>query len=484
MRLELRDAAARADARIGDGIERAVCAHHRRRLRRIGWEDALDAPPGLAAARAFGRTGGNDLEVFVDGGTALPAIAEAVRSARTSVHLAGWFFSPDFELARNGDRTVLVDLLAETVARGVDVRVLAWAGAPLPLFRPGRRLVTQTLEAFRQAGVHAAGDAHERPLHCHHEKLAIVDGSVAFVGGIDLTDLDGDRFDRTVHPPRDGIGWHDAATRLHGPAVADVAAHFALRWHAVTGERLDPTPPPAAAGALELQLLRTVPERIYDALPHGDFSLLQAYTGALRAARHLIYLENQFLWSPEIVEILAGHLRRPPSDEFRLVLVLPAHPSSGGDDTRGQLGVLRAADVDRRLLACTIVAHGAGPPQPVYVHAKVGVVDDRWLTVGSANLNEHSLFNDTEVNVACDDAALATTTRQRLWAEHLETDVAAIAAAHPAGLVDEVWRPVAEEQRRRRESGAPPTRRLVELPHLSSRSRRLLGPVQGLLVDG
>src|SRR4051794_35538945 len=393
MRLPLRDATARADARIGDGIERAVRAHHRRRLRRNGWEDALDAPAGFSAARPFGRSAGNELEVFVDGGAALPAIAEAIRSASTSVHLAGWFFSPDFELARNGDRTLLVDLLAETVAGGVEVRVLAWAGAPLPVFRPSRRLVSQTLARFERAGVHAAGDAHERPLHCHHEKLVIVDGTVAFVGGIDLTHLDGDRFDRTLHPPREGVGWHDAATRLHGPSVADVAGHFALRWHAVTGERLEVPPPPAPAGGLELQLLRTVPEHVYDALPDGDFSMLQAYTGALRAARQLIYLENQFLWSPEIVEILAGHLREPPSDEFRLVVVLPARPNSGADDTRGQLGLLRGADADNRLLARTVVAHGPGRAQPVYVHAKVGIVDDRWLPIGSANLNEHSLFN-------------------------------------------------------------------------------------------
>jgi phosphatidylserine/phosphatidylglycerophosphate/cardiolipin synthase-like enzyme len=484
MHLDVRDTAAKIDARIGDGLERAIRTHHRRRLRKTGWEDALDAPAGFTAARAFGHSTGNAVEVFVDGGAALPRIAEAIRGARETVHLAGWFFSPGFELTRDGDRTLLVELLRETAARGVDVRVLAWAGAPLPVFRPSRRTVTAVLETLRAAGVQAAGDAHERPLHCHHEKLVIVDGQLAFVGGIDLTDLAGDRFDRTLHPPRHGVGWHDAATLVRGPAVADVAGHFALRWQAVTGETLAVPPPPAAAGELDLQLLRTVPEHVYDALPGGDFSILQAYTGALRAARRLIYLENQFLWSPEIVDILTGHLREPPSDAFRLLVVLPAHPNSGGDDTRGQLGVLRAADADHRLLATTIVAHGDGPTQPVYVHAKIGIVDDCWLTIGSANLNEHSLFNDTEVNVACHDTGLAAAVRHRLWAEHLETDVATVAAADPTAMIEDVWRPTGEEQRRRRDVGAACTRRLVELPHASSRSRRLLGPIQGLLVDG
>src|SRR5262249_59324889 len=95
-----------------------------------------------------------------------------------------------------------------------------WAGAPLRVSRPSRRMASHGLEALREAGVQAAGDAHERPLHCHHEKLVMVDGELAFVGGIDLTDLAGDRFDRPLHPPRHEIGWPDAATLLHGPAVA------------------------------------------------------------------------------------------------------------------------------------------------------------------------------------------------------------------------------------------------------------------------
>ena len=77
-------------------------------------------------------------------------------------------------------------------------------------------------------------------MHCHHEKLVIVDDEVAFVGGIDLTALAGDRYDSNAHPHKeDAIGWHDASSLLRGPIVRDVAAHFALRWEAVTGEALD-----------------------------------------------------------------------------------------------------------------------------------------------------------------------------------------------------------------------------------------------------
>jgi phosphatidylserine/phosphatidylglycerophosphate/cardiolipin synthase-like enzyme len=118
------------------------------------------------------------------------------------------------------------------------------------------------------------------------------------------------------------------------------------------------------------------------------------------------------------------------------------------------------------------------------VHAKVGIVDDRWLTVGSANLNAHSLLNDTEMNVVTDDAELARRTRVRLWAEHLELDEATVADADPVTLVDERWRPIAAEQLARREAGEPPTHRLLALPGVSRRSRRLLGPLEGLTDDG
>ena len=107
-------------------------------------------------------------------------------------------------------------------------------------------------------------------------------------------------------------------------------------------------------------------------------------------------------------------------------MLLPVHPNNGTDDTRGQLGVLvdaakRGGD-ETRFLACTLYQPGPGG-EPVYVHAKIGIVDDRWLTVGSANLNEHSLFNDTEVNVVTCDEHLARDARLRLWAEHLELPV-------------------------------------------------------------
>jgi phosphatidylserine/phosphatidylglycerophosphate/cardiolipin synthase-like enzyme len=423
--------------------------------------------------------------VLIDGADALAAIADALSGARSHVHINGWHLAAHFELVRGREPVVLGALLAELAER-VPVRVLVWAGAPVPAFHPTRKEVAACVDDLvRDTRVQCLTDPREHPFHCHHEKTVVIDDEVAFVNGIDMTDFAGDRFDTGEHPARRRLGWHDVGTRLRGPAVADVAAHFVMRWREVAGERLpDPVAPPAA-GPSTVQVVRTVAEDMYDAVPTGEFRILEAYLRALRAAERFVYLENQFLWSPEIVDVLVDKLGAPPCDDFRVVLLLPRRANNGQDDTKGQLSRLIAADDGAdRMLAATIRSYTDGRADPLYVHAKVGIVDDRWLTVGSANLNAHSLMNDTEMNVVTDDADLARRTRERLWAEHLELPIDEVGALAPHELVDRHWIPVASEQLAREERGAPPSHRLIAVPGVSRRSRRLLGPLAGLLDDG
>jgi len=378
------------------------------------------------------------------------------------VLVAGWHIDPQFRLTHGGPT---VRELFGTLAQRIDVRLIAWAGAPLPLFTPSRRQVRDDrAELVRGTQIELALDARERPMHCHHEKLVVVDGRIAYVGGIDLTGLGGDRVDSSAHPPRGSVGWHDAAARIEGPLVGDVAAHIALRWREVTGgEGPSHAAPPELPGGIRAQFVRTVPNNVYDAVPKGDFRILEAYMRALRSAERVVYLESQFLWSPEITNLLAAKLRDPPSADFHMVVVLPSRPNNGADDTRGQLGVLVAADVDERLLACTLYQQGRR--QQVYVHAKIGVVDDHWLAIGSANLNEHSFYNDTEACILIQDPGLVAETRRALWREHLDH-------AEPTF---ETWRERADDDT---------FDRVALLPHVSRRSRHFLGPLNGLLVDG
>ncbi|HTF54854.1 MAG TPA: phospholipase D family protein [Pseudonocardia sp.] len=474
-----------ADRRVGDALERVLMAHHARRLRRLGWGEVLESDrAGDRYAAGRPPSEGNEVEVLVDGTQAIPAMVEAITNARSHVYIAAWHASADFEVVREPGPTTLRELLSEAAQR-VPVRVLMWAGPPVPLFEPTRRRAKKACDGLSAGtGVRCVLDSRGRSMHCHHEKLLVVDDEVAFVGGIDFTALEGDRHDSNDHPPDRELGWHDLAVRLRGPVVADVAQHFRQRWVEVAREPLPEPEPPPAVGRVTAQLVRTVPERTYKFAPRGEFSILDAYLRALRSTRSLIYLENQFLWSPEITEVLVDKLRHPPTDRFRLVLLLPRRPTNGADTTRGQLGRLIAADGGAsRLVAATINAHGPGTSVPVYVHAKVAVVDDEWLTIGSANLNEHSMFNDTEVNVVVGDPDLARATRLRLWSEHLQRPESEL-VGDPADLVDNLWRPLAEEQSERERAGLPPTHRLSLLPGVSRRTARLGGPLRGLLVDG
>jgi phosphatidylserine/phosphatidylglycerophosphate/cardiolipin synthase-like enzyme len=470
---------------FGERIDDAVRSRHRGRLRRVGWEHALDAFELRYAKGTFPPRIGNAVELLVDGSEALPAISAELAKAQSYVHLAGWFFSPELQLSREEEPVVVRNLLAELAERGVDVRVLSWKGAPLPVFKPSQREVREMLDALsHHTGIQAYADGCTGFTHCHHEKTIVIDGRVAFVGGIDLTLDGGDPYDTPSHVARGGIGWHDAAVRIEGPAVADVEQHFRLRWHGTTREVLPRPSPPDEAGGVELQVTRTVPAHAYRAVRSGDYSILETYIAALRSAERFVYLENQFLWSPEIVSILAEKLEAPPSEDFRVLVLLPARANDGADISRGQVAALiHAADETTRFLACTIYARERNLRDPVYVHSKIGIVDDRWLTIGSANLNAHSLFHDTEVNVVTLDEGTAKAARIRLWSEHLELSAEEVEKADPVEMIDAHWERIASEQLELLEAGEPLTHRLVKLPGVSRRRRRLIGPLQSHLYD-
>jgi len=468
---------------LGGRVDKAVRNRHRRHLRRARWAHALDASGlGFAEGMAPPRAG-NTLEVLIDGSEALPRMAAEIAAATSHVHLTGWFLSPELALSREEEPLVVRVLLAE-LAEKIDVRVLLWKGAPIPAFRPSHADVREAEQALtRHSKIKSALDSRTGLSHCHHEKTIVIDDRVAFVGGIDLTLDGGDPYDTPNHRARGGIGWHDAAVRIEGPAVQDVAEHFRLRWQSASGETIPPPATPEPAGDVKLQIVRTLPSGSYRSVRNGDYSILESYIGALRSAEKIVYLESQFLWSPEIVEILIDKLDHPPTDDFRLIVLLPARANDGADISRGQVAALIEADGDDdRFLACTVYAREAKLRDIVYVHAKIGIVDDRWLTVGSANLNAHSLLHDTEMNVVTHNEKIARETRLRLWAEHLEREEEDLTGP-TAEIVDNLWRPIATEQLHRIERGEPLTHRLVLLPGVSSSRRRLIGPLQSHLYD-
>ena len=193
------------------------------RLRRLGWETRADATR-RTASWATGDPPPRDgcsLDVLVDGAEAFPAIAEAIEHARDYVYVTGWHVAPYFELVRG--RATGGARRAAGRGRRTGRRAGCWCGPARRCPRstpPVRRCATASRTLTRGTRIRCEIDPREHPFHCHHEKTVVVDGEVAFVGGIDMTDYAGDRFDTSDHPARRRLGWHDVGTRLRGPAVA------------------------------------------------------------------------------------------------------------------------------------------------------------------------------------------------------------------------------------------------------------------------
>src|SRR3954470_12260444 len=139
----------KVDAAVGDGIERAMVQHHLRRMRRHRQLAAIaPASDGLWAQTAVAPRDGNALDVLIDGANALPRMAEAIRNAKRHVHVCSWHLEPDFDPGpRKG--SPVKEILADAAER-VPVRVLVWAGAPVPVFQPRRAEVKSARDRLVQ----------------------------------------------------------------------------------------------------------------------------------------------------------------------------------------------------------------------------------------------------------------------------------------------------------------------------------------------
>ena len=396
----------------------------------------------------------NRVTPLIDGASYFAALHRALAEAQHYAYIIGWCLTPYIPIARADGaalrETRLLPLLAQ-VAQHVPVRILLWAGAPV-LFQPSTRYAEEVQATIERAGglLQCRLDRSAHFTHCHHQKAIVVDGRVAFLGGMDLTSYTADRWDTPAHPLRAGQNWHDAQLQIEGEAVADVEQNFRQRWEATTGDAGLPhqAPPCDPAWRQPVQVLRTIPARTYAFAPDGEFGILHWYGQALRRAQRLIYLENQYLWSPHIMRALLAALEAPRPAPFRIVLVLPAFAGDGRWDNDKHVDQLRKADRGRGIVSIYAL-FASGPNagarafsyRSIYVHAKLAIIDDEWLVAGSANLNNRGLITDGEMDAAVLDPALARQMRIRLWAEHLGMSEAAVAARDPVDLVDHEWAP-------------------------------------------
>jgi phosphatidylserine/phosphatidylglycerophosphate/cardiolipin synthase-like enzyme len=392
--------------------------------------------------------------LMIDAAAYFRAFYLAALRARRSIVILGWDFNSQTRLHfdpvdPSGPPALLGDFLNYLVRRrhGLRVHVLNWDypmvfGADRefpPLYgfgwTPARR-------------VHLRYDDTHPVAGSHHQKIVVIDDSIAFVGGIDLTVR---RWDSPEHAPADprrtAYGkpyppFHDLMVALDGDAARSLAVLTRERWGNATGQRLKPVtfrgadndPWPSALepdlAGVEIGIARTIP-------PRGEVPAVREierlYLDMIAAARKTIYIENQYFTAPRIAAALEKRLAEPDGPEVVLVLRLLSH----GWLEEHTMHILRTRLIERlRKTDRYGRFHVYYPHVPgldagccLDVHSKMMIVDDRWLRIGSANLCNRSFGLDTEADVVIEArgrarvAAVIADFRDRLLAEHLNAGV-------------------------------------------------------------
>ncbi|WP_242686356.1 phospholipase D-like domain-containing protein [Aeromicrobium sp. IC_218] len=423
---------------------------------------------------------GNLARPLVHGATYFAALADVLDGVGEGdlVCFTDWQGNPD-ERLRGTPGSELVEVLGRALDRGADVRALVWRShaGRLGYAVDEHRDLGRLLQA---RGADVQLDMRVRTSGAHHQKFVVVrhrddpSRDVAFVGGLDLCHTRRDDARHLGDPQGDPIAheygerppWHDVQLELRGPAVHDVETVFRERWEDSTpltrspirrlrdrADRLDDErrrlpaqrPVPEELGPHTVQLLRTYPSLgpgwKHDFAPRGERSVARGYTRAMRRARSLVYIEDQFLWGRAMSQLFVDALRDNP--DLHVVAVLPRVPDQDGWFARDPqvLGRMRAiarvcaAAPDR--VALYAPENHAGTP--VYVHAKVCVIDDVWASVGSDNFCRRSWTHDSELSAVVVDtdsedgsSTYGRRLRLALAGEHLDrVDVDALGPIGP-----------------------------------------------------
>ncbi len=356
----------------------------------------------------------------------------------------------------------VLEVLGSADERGVDVRGLVWRSHldQTGFFAEENRHLGERLQ---KRGAEVLLDMRVRAGGSHHQKFVVIrhrddpSRDVAWIGGIDLAHNRRDdaehRGDPQSQPLADEYGehppWHDVQVRIQGPAVHAVETVFRERWEDPTPlsrsplrqwadrlRRLDTSPdplpaqdpPPPEAGSHRVQLLRTYPNlrhgHDYPFARGGERSVARGYTKAVRQGCRLVYVEDQYFWGDGVAETFLPALRE--HQDLRVVVLLPLVPDVDGRLSRPAelLGRARALGPLMEAAPGRVAAYGienhAGTP--VYVHAKVCVIDDVWASVGSDNFNRRSWTHDSELSCVVLDEDYAAALRVELASEHLDRE--------------------------------------------------------------
>lgn len=370
--------------------------------------------------------------LLVDGRNYYRAFFHAARDARRTIYVAGWQFDSDVRLLRGADAqkidspVAVLSFLNALCVRNTSLRVYllmwdfsmlysldrAWFQEWLTNWKTSDRLL------FRFDDKHPVGASH-------HQKLVVIDGEIAFVGGIDLASGRwDDRRHRAGHPDRvnaDGEpyeAYHDMQACVTGPAAGALARVFRQRWLDSGGEDITfagPTDtdrrisgPSLPIEAPRVAVSRTMPRTLVP-IREPVLEIRALYLDAIAAAEHLIYLENQYFSSQAVYRALVDRMEDGSRNHLEIIMILPRKPHALVEEI--SLGLVqmkmlkslkdRAARTGHSLgIYYTLLDDAEGDEEATYIHAKALIVDDRLMTVGSANTTNRSMGLDTELNLA------------------------------------------------------------------------------------
>ncbi|MBZ0157330.1 MAG: phospholipase [Alphaproteobacteria bacterium] len=388
----------------------------------------------LRKGRNYWHTGKVDeTGILVDGRDYYRLFYHAALNAREYILISGWQFDSETTLLRGED---------EKEARG-EVRFLAFLNS-LCEAKPSLRIyilawdfsiifllerewlqewifnwMTNERLFFRFDSSHALGASQ-------HQKFVVIDGAVAFAGGMDIcAGRWDDRRHLAYNPSRinpDGRGYqpyHEVQSYLSGPLAERLSELFVMRWKNASGEDLVLPPArkelylPEQGAGIPLAARRAYLSRTQAAtltgLARSVREIRFLYLDALHAAQKLIYLENQYFSSCAVYQALLDRMRDPERPKLQIVIILPRMPQALVEEIAvgiSQAEMLRslrdtAAATGHSLGIYYTAATGEnGSEIPVYIHSKLLLVDDRFLTVGSANTTNRSMGLDTELNIS------------------------------------------------------------------------------------
>lgn len=370
--------------------------------------------------------------LVVDGYDYYRFFYRATKRARRYILMTGWQFDSSFKLLRGkeaeeaGGELTMLQFLADLCDENPDLEIyiLAWDFIEFYLLDrewfQGWRFNRRTCDRvhFRFDGRHAMGASH-------HEKFVVVDGELAFLGGLDICSERWDERDHRLDNPerKNPAGkpyepYHDTQSCHTGPMARQLAEVFKVRWKNSGGPKLDLPEPEGKTdrkgfftipiSAREVAISRTRAKTLVP--PQESVQEIRSlYVDAVSAAERLIYIENQYFSSQAVYKALVDRLRAPGRPKLQVIFILPKRPhtlieevSLSFAQSKMLKSIIELASAEGHSLGIYYRVAGKkdGLEVPVHIHSKLLLVDDRFLTVGSANTTNRSMGFDTEINVA------------------------------------------------------------------------------------